>query len=252
MSIDWIDDVWRQTDHRPWPMPDGRWLMTMSWVDLLALHWPVDPQSIEDRIPAGLDLDTFDGDAWLTIIPFVMDDVLPRGMSWWPKPFRFLELNLRTYVTAGGEKPGVWFFSLDAESRLAVEGARRIFSLPYFNADMDRETGGDRTTYRSNRTHRNSASARFVAEYGPAGPVEPSKSGSLDEWLMERYCLYSARGDEVSRCDVHHPPWPLQPATAEIEENTLFEGFDLPVSGPPQKMHYAERIDVLGWGLVPV
>lgn len=248
MGIDWIDEVLAQTEHRPWPVPAGPWLMTMSWVDALAAHWPVDPSVLEDRIPPELTLETFEGEAWLTVLPFVMTDTAPRGLTWWPRPMRFLELNLRTYVSVDGTKPGIWFFSLDAESRLAVRGARTVFSLPYFDARMNRRAEHDRTVYQSERTHRGEPPAEFVAEYGPAGPLEVGGAEALDEWLMERYCLYSERAGRVFRVEVHHEPWPLRPAEADIRTNTLFESFELAVDGPPERLHCADRVDVLGWG----
>lgn len=253
MAIAWIDGVLDRRDHRPWPLPRHRWVMTMSWVDLLASHWPVAPHLLQPYIPDPLVLDTRDGCAWLSVVPFVMEDVISRGLTWWPRPFRFPELNLRTYVTGpDGEKPGVWFFSLDATSRLAVAGARRLFSLPYFRAEISVDHRDGQVDYDSRRTHPGVEGGRFVATYGPDGAVRSAEPRSLDYWLMERYCLYSKSDGEVYCSDVHHPPWPLQPARVAIEHNTLFDLIGLQLDADPARSHYAERVDVLGWGLEEV
>ena len=238
-------------DHRPWPAPEGPWVMTMSWDHLLAAHWSVPVDKLASQIPDGLELDTFEGKAWLSVVPFMMNNVSPRGLTWWPRPYSFPELNLRTYVTVQGDTPGVWFFGLEAASRLAVWGARTFFHLPYFNAAMSLTRDGDEVDFVSRRTHRGAPLVEFDATYGPTGPVENAAPGSFEHWIMERYCLYSAKAPRVFRCHVHHPPWPLRPGTAEIRKNTLFEplGLDL---GEPDAVHFADGIDVVGWGLQQV
>lgn len=236
------------TAHRRWPTPDKPWVMTMSWVDLLFAHWPADPALIQSHLPDGLEVDTYAGKAWVSVVPFEMQNTMARGLTWWPRLFRFAELNVRTYVTAGGDKPGVWFYSLDAASKLAVRGARTMFYLPYFDADMTiaRRDGG--IEYASRRTHKGCAPARFEASYRPTGPVEYADEGSLDHWLSARYCLYSADPDgRVYRADVTHPRWPLRPAEAEITENGLGEPFGLDLAGPPPRVNFVDQIDVVAW-----
>ena len=147
------------------------WVMRMRWVDLLFAHWPMDPAHLRPLIPPGLDLDTFDGRAWLGIVPFGMEDVAPRGLPAPPMLGRFPELNVRTYVTHGG-RPGVWFLSLDAASWLTVEGARRWFHLPYVHAAMSMTRQDDSVDYVSRRTDPGVPAASFTARYRPTGPVE--------------------------------------------------------------------------------
>jgi uncharacterized protein len=125
-----MDEIFRHTDHRPWPLPEQRWAMAMRWYDLLFAHWPVKPDVLQPLVPGGLRLDTFDGWAWLGVVPFRMEGVRPRYVPERPFAFAFPELNVRTYVTAAG-RSGVWFFSLDATSRLAVRAARWWYGLPY-------------------------------------------------------------------------------------------------------------------------
>ena len=219
----------------------------MSWWDLAFLHWPVAPDVLRARIPPGLELDTFEGEAFLGVVPFHMTGVRPRFAPPLPGVSSFVELNVRTYVVAGG-KPGVWFFSLDATSRLAVRGARWSFHLPYFDARMSstREEGFVR--YRSERVHRGAPEARFAARYRGVGSA---RGTDLERWLTERYCLYSSQEGRLFRGDIHHRPWPLESAEVEMEilDMTRLLGIELPPA--PPLVHFAERLDVVGWLLTP-
>ena len=150
-----------QAAHRPWPVPAGPWAGHMRWVDLVFLHWPVDAAVLRPMIPSQLELETFDGSAWLGIVPFRMEDVRLRFSPAIPGTSEFPELNVRTYVRYG-ERLGVWFFSLDAASRLAVRGARLLFNLPYYDADMAMRREGERVFYSSTRTHADAPPAAFV------------------------------------------------------------------------------------------
>jgi len=225
--------------------------MRFSWHSVLFAHWPVPATTMRALVPEALELDLKDGSAWVGVVPFRMTRVGPGWLPPIPYFHAFPELNVRTYVTHGG-KPGVWFFSLDAANRLAVWGARRYFHLPYFRASMSCLSDpkvGDGIAYRSLRTHRGAKPAEFRARYRPRGPVYRSRAGDLDHWLTERYCLYSIdpRG-RLHRADVAHDPWPLQPADAEIEANTMTDAMGLPLSGPPALLHFAHRVDVTsGW-----
>ena len=124
-----------ETAHRPWPLPTGPWIMSQSWHDLLFAHWPIDASHLRPLIPAALEIDKFQGEAWIGVVPFRMSGVRLRATPALPTLSAFPELNVRTYVTHGG-KPGVWFFSLDAANAIAVSVARAWFHLPYFNARM--------------------------------------------------------------------------------------------------------------------
>jgi len=229
-------------------MPDAPWIMTQTWNDLLFAHWPVDRQLLQERLPAGLPVDVFDGQAWLGIVPFHITNLAPRGVPSIPFVSAFAELNVRTYVTLEG-KPGVYFFSLDAASALAVAGARTLFHLPYFTASMTVNVSGDTVQYSSSRDT-TVASARFEGRYRPIGAVEPPVPGTLEHFLTERYCLYTIDGSRrVRRLQIHHPPWPLQRADAEIRVNTMADaaGVRLPTTKP--LLHFSKRQDMVGWGL---
>jgi uncharacterized protein YqjF (DUF2071 family) len=233
--------VLTEVGHRPWPLPEDAWIMAQTWDHLLFAHWAVDDLDV----PAGLELDRFDGKAWLGITPFGISGLRLRGTIPLPLASTFLELNVRTYVTAGG-KPGIWFFSLDAESRGAVEVARRWYRLPYHQARMQAERRGELVDYSSARQE---AERPYVFEgrYRPTGPVKQARPGSLEHFLSERYCLYAEHAGRLHRAEIHHPPWPLQRAEAELELNTMPpDGVEL--AGEPL-LHFSERQDVVIWPL---
>jgi uncharacterized protein len=250
------DEVVRQratlgeTAHRPWPLPRRPWLMGQTWYDLLFAHWPVAPEALRSLVPQPLELDQRDGRAWLGITPFEVAGLRSRGTPPLPWLSRFPELNVRTYVHYAG-RPGIYFFSLDAARLAAVVAARRGYRLPYFHARMAAQRQGATIRYESERTDSSGPPARFTARYGPSGPRLPVDDGSLERWLSERYCLYVVddRGRPL-RGEIHHPPWPLQPAEATIELNTMARplGINLP-SDPYPLLHYSPRQDVLIWSL---
>jgi uncharacterized protein YqjF (DUF2071 family) len=226
--------------------------MAMQWHDLLFMHWPVHPAVLRPYIPPTLELETFDGAAWLGVTPFRMEGARPRLLPPLPWLSSFPELNVRTYVRAEG-KPGVWFFSLDAANPLAVRGARYLFHLPYYDAEMISHSCGGEVRYTSRRSHRVGAPAAFAARYRPTGSVYHAAVGTLDYWLTERYCLYAAnRQGRVWRGDIHHAPWPLQPAEAEVERNTMAEQLRLMLPKREPLLHFAKRLDVVAWTLEAV
>jgi uncharacterized protein YqjF (DUF2071 family) len=164
-----------------------------------------------------------------------------RGLS------NFPELNVRTYVRAG-KRYGVWFFSLDAANPVAVRGARTLFNLPYFDASMSVESRGKRVAYRSRRTHRAGRPAEFVAEYGPTGPAYRAERGTLDYFLIERYCLFNQdRAGNLGFIDVHHLPWSLQPAAVSIERNTMTQPIGITLPEQPPLVHFGGGLDVVAW-----
>jgi uncharacterized protein YqjF (DUF2071 family) len=222
----------------------------MRWLDLLFAHWPVDRTALAARLPAGLELDTFEGEAWLGIVPFTMADVAPRGIPALGALSTFPELNVRTYVVRNGT-PGVFFLSLDAASRLTVEGARLAFHLPYFHARMSSYRQGDDVYYATRRTDRRGRQAEFKARYGPTGAVESAAPGSLEAWLTDRQQLFSRDGGgAIWRAQIAHRSWPLQPATADITLNTMASAHGLELPDRPPHLRFAARLDVHGWAPV--
>lgn len=219
----------------------------MRWRDLLFAHWRVDVAHLRTLIPAELQVDTFDGEAYVGVVPFLMEDVSPRGLPALGRLGRFPEVNVRTYVRHG-ELDGVWFFSLDAAERIPVELARRGFHLPYFHARMAVKRDGETVSYRSDRIDRRGRPASLSVRYRPTGPVTPAQPGSLDAWLTERYRLFALDGRRrLSTTSIAHRRWPLRPASAEFEVETLSVAQGLSLAGPPVQLAFADRVDVRGW-----
>jgi hypothetical protein len=220
--------------------------MRQTWHDLLFAHWPIEPREMRSRVPRPFEIDRFDGDAWIGIVAFRMTDVAPRGVPAIPWLSSFPELNVRTYVRVE-DKPGVYFFSLDAGRSLAVHAARAMFNLPYFAASMRVASEAEGIRYESRR-RRSHPVAAFLARYAPIGASFRAAAGTIEYFLTERYCLYHVdqRGRPY-RLEIHHPPWPLQSARATFEHNTMTDaaGVRLPAYAP--LTHFAHRQDMVAW-----
>jgi uncharacterized protein YqjF (DUF2071 family) len=226
--------------------------MAQTWIDLLFAHWSVAPRELERVVPPPLPLDTFEGRAWVGITPFEVRNLRLRPTPPLPRLSTFPEINVRTYVTLDG-KPGIYFFSLDADSRLAVSAARRAYRLPYFHASMSIERGAGELQYRSVRRgpEREAPAAAFEASYGGVGEPFTASPDSLEHWLTERYCLYTLDDRRrILRADIHHPPWPLQSAWARLDVNTMAKQIGISLQDEP-RLHYARRQDVVFWTLEP-
>lgn len=208
-------------------------------------HWRVEAAALRPKIPEGLALEERDGGAWVAVTPFEISGLRLRGLPPVPGTSRFPELNVRTYVTAGG-KPGVWFFSLDAGSSLAVLAARSFYHLPYHAARMACVQRGGAISYRCERDGPGGR-AEFLADYEPMGDSFRTQPGSIEEWLTARYCLYAENGGTLYRAEIDHEPWILRRAKAEIVRNTMAAaaGIELPPERP--LLHYAEPLDVRVW-----
>ncbi len=239
-----LHSILSQTADRPWPLPARPWVMTQTWHDLLFAHWALEPARVRALVPPVLDLDLWEGNAYIAVAPFRMSRVRPRGLPGLPGHTAFPELNVRTYVKLDG-KPGVFFFSLDAGSRAAVVAARLAYHLPYHRAQMSVE-GVEEIGYSSRRLEK-PGPAEFRGRYRPVGPVEPRATGTLPHFLTERYCLYAVTGERVYRGEIHHGPWPLQDAAAEIERNTMAEAAGISLPAGPPLLHFARKIRVLIW-----
>jgi uncharacterized protein len=223
----------REVGHRPWPLNQHPWVMGQTWRQLLFAHWPVAYDALCKHVPSSLEIEQWDGSAWLGMTPFRVVGLRVRGLPSVPQLSNFLELNCRTYVRRGN-RPGIWFFSLDASSRLAVKAAQSAYALPYRHAQI--KFDGETFTAR-----RSGQDASFSASYRGLGDARPARPGSLEHFLTERYCLYAGNGE--LRADIHHPPWQLQRAEAALEELGISP---VAVKGEPL-YHYAERQDVVIW-----
>jgi uncharacterized protein len=236
-----------QVAHRPWPLPSGPWIMAQSWHDLLFAHWPLPGPMLRPHIPARLAIDMFDGQAWLGVVPFRMSAVRLRGTPAVPGLSAFPELNVRTYVSVDG-KPGVWFLSLDADNRIAVAIARAWFHLPYFRARMSCARRNGWIEYKCERSHPGAHSGVLNGRYRPIGEVFAAAPGSLEYFLTERYCLYAADNEgRITRGEIHHAPWPLQLADAELISNTMPEADGIHLAPAKPLLHFSRRQDVVVW-----
>ena len=241
-------DILKHTAHRPWPLPGGPWIMKQEWHDLLFAHWTVPVEVLRRLIPRALEIDTFGGQAWLGVVPFRMSGVRMHGAPAVPGFSRFPELNVRTYVLRDG-RPGVWFFSLDAANAFAVWGARILFHLPYFLAAMSCAEDAGWISYQSQRKDRRGSAASLRARYRAIGEVFHAQPGSIEHFLAERYCLYTAdEKGRIIRCEIHHPPWPQQLAEAALQENTMADAAGITITDrKPELLHSSRRQEVLVW-----
>lgn len=231
------------------PPSDEPVVMYQRWADLLFLHWPVPAELLQPLVPPGLTIDTFDGQAYVGLVPFTITGARPVGLPPLPWLSYFPETNVRTYVHVDGRGPGVWFFSLDAASPIPVRLARALYKLPYCDARMSsacREDGA--IDYACLRTGLCPLPARLALRYGPTNtPPAPARPGTLEHFLLERYILYSYDG-RLHRAQVYHESYPAQTAWADISEESMVAaaGIDLPWEERkrPPLMHYAKEVVV--------
>jgi len=235
----------RHTDHRTAPMPSRPWVMLQKWHDLLFAHWALPPQQVRPLVPKELELDVRDGSAWVGVIPFWMSGIRARGVPAVPGLSSSPELNVRTYVSYRGI-PGVYFWSLDIASHAAVWGARTFYHLPYFYASMSVKNAGERFAYSCSRLD-DPKPAEFRGRYWPISPPRQREKGALENFLTERYCLYTVHRGKVFRAYIHHLPWPLQNAEAEIELNTMAQAAGIELPGTKPVLHFSRDLEVLVW-----
>jgi uncharacterized protein YqjF (DUF2071 family) len=225
-----------------------RIVMRLGWHHLLFLHWPVEAAKLQRLLPRELEIDTYDGQAYIGLVPFEMSNVHPSWLPHTPlqnRYDRFPEINVRTYVRHHGQNPGVWFFSLDASNLPAVIAARSWFKLPYFWS-------------RIRVQHENNASKYFVRRLGPRPTpahcaleyhvedeaAQAAAAGSIEEFLVERYRLYSQRGEALFAGQVRHHPYQLQRAKVLWLRENLVRRAGVSVRGAPPLVHYARGVDV--------
>jgi uncharacterized protein len=238
-------------DRHPAAPPDGPWIMVQRWHELLFAHWRCSVANLRELIPAPLEIETFHGSAWVSVIPFYMSGVRMRAAPPVPTASAFEELNVRTYVTLDG-RPGIWFFSLDCASSLAVIGARVGIYLPYFRAAMHMTKVDGTITYRSDRWSIAGPPASFEATYRGVGSGVQPPPGSLEHFLAERYALYTSDGKRIWRGDIYHPRWSLQRAEARIDRNSMIAAAGITAAADEPLLHFAAFQDVRFWWPVQV
>ena len=227
--------------HRPLGRPDG----TQRWESLLFCHWEIPSKTLRPLLPTDLEIDTFDGGAFIGVVPFRMRHVrpgcLPKSLA-----FNFLETNVRAYVVHRG-RPGVYFFSLDASSRLAVWAARAGWSLPYYYAQMNATDENGLHTYRSQRA---GGRAGHQVKFRIDQELGPSTVGTLEHFLLERYLLFLERRNAIYVGQVHHEPYQTHTAHVDSIEDHLIAAAGFPAaSGSPDLVHYSPGVDVEVFGI---
>ncbi len=241
-----------RTSHRPRQLPLGRWAMTQRWNDMLFAHWPVPAQTLAEKLPDELQVDTFQGSAWLGVAPFWMDRMKIRGVPPIPGARSFPALSLRTYVRDQRTGvPGMYFFSLDVSSLLAVGVGKVFYHMPFHWAQMRLEQKSDREFSFYGRRLLSSWPVAFRARYkglGPTHKLAENRSGTLENFLMERSCLFARnRAGQTIRASLHHVPWPLEEAEAEIEQNDLAASIGICLPNEKPVLYYSRRLAVYIW-----
>lgn len=239
--------VQRQLGERQQPVGQQP-VMFQRWVHLLFLHWMVDSETIQRTLPPGLFVDTYQGKAWIGIVPFCMKGIRSTLMPF--LSIDFLELNLRTYVRDHQGRPGVWFYSLDADQPLAVLAARLFYALPYRNAKMQM---ADRDAEIKYSCRRRGSASRMEYRYRPSANLGEAKLGSLDFFLIERYRLFAFRRGRLLTGRVYHSPYTLREAIVSNLDKSIFELDGLPSpSGAPNSVLYSPRVDVTVYAIEAV
>ncbi|OWY70725.1 hypothetical protein B7486_14055 [cyanobacterium TDX16] len=240
-------DLLAASSHRPWPLPSRAWIMSQVWHDLAFFHWPVDIDALRLHVREPLEIDLYENEAWIGVVPFWMSGIRLRGMP--PLPFvsRFAELNIRTYVRYRG-RPGVLFLTLDAPYAMMNCIARCWFHLPYRKARMSVHWTANGCSFTSERVEHGHPDANFAVDYSPYGQAVDARPGTLDHWLTERYCLFAPHGNgTLMTADITHRPWPLQRACATIHANTMTQGLGIRLPDVPPLVHFSKRIRALIW-----
>ncbi len=224
----------------------GPWVCAQRWEQVLFLHWPVSVAEARSLIPpeADVEIDTYDGQAYVSVLSLRMARVHLRDLLPIPDLGDFPELNVRTYVVRDG-KPGVWFVSLDVPSHLNAWIGRHVFHLAYDVAGMHMTDTGGHIDFVSDRER---GTAQFSADYTAAAGAAPAAPGSLEQFLAERYCMYTLSHEQrLKRADIEHRPWQLRPVDVNVLQNTVLQGDHITVTGQPARAMYADWLENVVW-----
>ncbi|MCQ6278424.1 YqjF family protein [Bacillus sp. EB600] len=235
--------------HRPWPLPSKNWILRQTWNDLLFVHYPIPVELLRPHIPGSLQIDTFDGTAWLGVVVFVMEGIYFRGLAAVSLTPKFTEINVRTYVHCNG-KPGVYFMSLDVGNLASLLIAKKWYRLPYQPAQISIQKEGESFYCQSLRKGKMKIPIAFEGKYVPLSEVYLPEKGTVDHWLTERYCFFSTNKRGSVFCgEIHHRPWPLQKVKAEIVRNTLFTPFQVDVEEEKTITHFSMGVEAFFWNI---
>lgn len=231
-----ISQLLLTTDHRPWHLPEHDWKYYQEWNNAIFLHWPVAPEQLKKFVPKELSIDTFNGQAWVSLVAFTMEKVRLRYLPGFPPLSNFDEINIRTYVKRGN-RDGVYFLSMEAGKRGACTVARQLSQLPYRYSQTTRREGYYQS---SNKTYHDLLEIKYEV-----GHQKPDKD-KLDKWLTERYMLYQDYNDYINEYEIHHIVWPVQ----ELKLKSLrcnYERFEQLMHGHPSRIHYSPGVQVIAW-----
>ncbi|MDC0502525.1 DUF2071 domain-containing protein [Euryarchaeota archaeon] len=237
-----------RTSHLPFPMPERKFSLQQNWVDLTFMHWEVDPDVLRKHIPDDLEIELFEGKAYVGVIPFKMEKVRPRNLPSISFISNFPEFNIRTYVRKDG-KGGVFFLTLDAQSHVTCAYAPFAYGLPYKYSKCSLSI--DKNGFYSWDSKRNSNSIKLTGVSKPRGPLLKAKKGSLEEFLFERYCLYVCKKGITYRAYTCHEQWEFQDAEAELIDNSLTDFYRLGIKNSlkPDLIHFSKGVEVLTWNI---
>lgn len=236
-----------KSDHLPFPMPKRRWSLRQNWINLTFLHWVVDPELLSPYIPKDLELDTFEGKAYVGTIPFIMEKVRPYFLPYLPFITTFPEFNVRTYVKKKG-KAGVLFLTLDAQSHITCAYAPRAYGLPYKYAKANVNFSKGDYIWHSKRT---SDGLELKGSSKSIGNIRKAEKDTLEYFLFERYCLYVSHKEKLYMAYTQHNPWEYYDGEAIITKNSLTEFFNLGINNylSPDLVHVTRGVKVKTWNL---
>lgn len=231
-----VSELLHKRAHRPYEMPASHWVCYQEWHQSVFAHWRVGQKILEPLIPKGLELDLFQGEAWVSVVAFSIRKLRPRFLPHFPPISNFHELNVRTYVRHNG-KPGVYFLSIEAEKLSSTLMARTVFGLPYVRSQMFRDESIYKSLNSKHKTH-------LLIDFSIG---EEQEMDSLDRWLTERYCLYNHKKGRLFSNDIHHVEWPIQ--SLKINQFDLSYQFgDLRIKSPAELYRFSPGVQVLAWG----
>jgi uncharacterized protein YqjF (DUF2071 family) len=237
-----ISDLLKDVSHRPYGLPHRRWQYYQEWNEVLFLHWAVPVESLRKLVPKDLEIDTFNGIAYISLVPFSMKNIRPRFLPAIPLVSDFHEINIRTYVSKQ-DRHGVFFLKIEAENIISVLMARKLSGLPYKKSIIKRQKGQYTSINQS-------SGSKIHVEFKVAEII--TQKNDLDIFLTERYCLFHEKSGKISRYDIHHKVWQLKSVeVTSLEIYTPDEEIDF-MSGMPELSHYSEGVQVLAWRKLPL
>ncbi len=235
-------------NNRKRDLPSLPWIMKQTWIDSLFIHYPVKREVLQKFVPDVLPIDTFEGVGWISIVPYLTSSMRLRGIPPAPGIKQFPGYNVRTYVNVNG-RPGIYFFSLTAANWFSATAAKIFFRLPYYFLDIHMDNHNDLVIFNSKTLANNGA--QLICNYKPNSKSKRAERGSLDEWLIERYCLFTVNKKGAPlRCNILHHPWLLQDVEVEFQKNTTLSPFNIIPDNRNYIMHYSKRAEVRIWPLV--